>query len=119
MTKWLKWQDGRQGTGYAKMLLAQASRPFAFDCYILRYPVGTSIPPHRDYVAGRKHYRLNIVVKQSEGGEFLCENPIFSNGRINFFRPDESEHSVTTVTGSTRYVFSIGWLCGKSKPSEG
>jgi hypothetical protein len=108
-----RWRRGRQGTGYDKMLLLTAPWPIAFDSYILRYPDGTEIPPHTDPVKERKHFRLNIVLKQSStGGEFLCENPIFSTSRIKFFRPDLCEHQVTQVRGGSRYVLSVGWLWG-------
>lgn len=109
-----RWQRGRQGSGYDKMLLATSPWPVPFDCYLLRYPVGTHIPPHTDRVTGRGHYRLNLVLKPSAGGgDFRCEDPIVDTGRIKLFRPDLSEHSVSQVIGSARYVLSIGWLWGK------
>ncbi len=106
-----KWQKGRQGTGYDKMLLATLPWPIPFDCYLLRFPDGSHIQPHKDPVAeGKKHFRLNVILKKAgSGGNFLCHNPIFQSERINFFRPDISEHMVTRVKGS-RYVLSIGWL---------
>ncbi|WP_223158050.1 2OG-Fe(II) oxygenase [Thermomonas brevis] len=113
--KAFRWQHGRQGSGYDKMLLLTASWPIAFDSYLIRYPIGSSIPPHTDPVTGRNHYRLNIIVKRSiGGGEFICSDPILSTARIKLFRPDRSEHSVTEVIGSSRYVLSLGWLWGKS-----
>jgi hypothetical protein len=106
-----QWIKGRQNTGYDKMLLANSSWLFRFDCYFIRYAIGSSIPPHTDPVSTGKHYRLNIVLKKSKsGGEFICKTPIFETSRIKFFRPDACEHSVTVVGGSPRYVFSIGWI---------
>ena len=114
-TKPFRWQLGRQGSGYDKMLLLTAPWPIAFDSYLIRYPVGSSIPPHTDPVTGRNHYRLNVIVKKSAGGgEFVCADPIYSSSRIKLFRPDHSEHSVSLVTGSSRYVFSLGWLWGRN-----
>jgi hypothetical protein len=55
-----RWQRGRQGTGYDKMLLATASWPIPFDSYLIRYPDGSEIPPHTDPVSTGRHYRLNI-----------------------------------------------------------
>ena len=108
-----RWQRGRQDSGYDKMLLAILSRPIPFDCYLIRYPVGSAIAPHTDPVKDRRHFRLNIVIKRSPiGGDFLCENPLFTSTRINFFRPDIFEHSVTRVEGGSRYVLSVGWLWG-------
>ena len=109
-----KWQKGRQGSGYDKMLLLTAPWPLPFDSYLIRYPIGAEIPPHTDAVKQGKHYRLNIVVKRSpRGGEFVCSAPIISTARIKFFRPDQCEHSVTRVEGGSRYVLSIGWIIGK------
>ena len=114
LRKAFRWDVGRQGSGYDKMLLLTAPWPIAFDSYLIRYPVGAHIPPHTDPVTGRRHFRLNVIVKRSRGGgEFICSNPIFSTARIKLFRPDRCEHSVTEVTGSRRYVLSLGWLWGK------
>lgn len=93
------------------MLLLSTYFPIAFDSYLIRYPVGLYIKPHIDPVTDKKHYRLNIILKKSQsGGEFICKNPIFESERIKFFRPDMSQHSVTEVKGSPRYIFSVGWV---------
>ncbi|MBV8659104.1 MAG: 2OG-Fe(II) oxygenase [Burkholderiales bacterium] len=106
-----RWQRGRQGTGYDKMLLLTARWPVPFDSYLIRYPAGASIPPHTDPVQLGQHYRLNVVLKSSPaGGEFVCATPIFASRRIKLFRPDACEHSVTHVEGGSRYVLSIGWV---------
>jgi len=106
-----RWQRGRQGTGYDKMLLLTARWPLPFDSYLIRYPEGSAIPPHTDPVQAGRHYRLNIVVKASpRGGEFICATPIWQSRRIKFFRPDACEHSVTRVEGGSRYVLSLGWV---------
>lgn len=106
-----RWQRGRQGTGYDKMLLLTARWPLGFDTYLIRYPEGSEIPPHRDRLEAGHHYRLNIVLKDSPtGGEFVCAAPIFETKRIKLFRPDECEHSVTRIVGGSRYVLSIGWV---------
>ena len=110
-----RWRLGRQGTGYDKMLLATLPWPIPFDCYLIRYPIGSAIPPHTDPVAQRRHFRLNIVLKASpSGGEFVCADPIFATRRIKFFRPDVSSHEVTPVVGGNRYVLSLGWLWGRA-----
>ena len=106
-----RWQKGRQLSGYDKMLLAGAYWPIKFDMYLLRFPEGSEIHTHKDEVTSGKHYRLNIVVKQSKaGGDFVCENPIYENSRVKYFRPDISCHSVTKIERGTRYVLSIGWV---------
>jgi hypothetical protein len=110
-----RWQRGRQGTGYDKMLPATARWPLPFDSYLIRYPEGSAIPPHTDPVQSGRHYRLNVVLKSSKsGGEFVCATPIFATKRIKLFRPDACEHSVTQVVGGSRYVFSLGWVLGRS-----
>jgi len=109
-----RWQRGRQGTGYDKMLLVTAPWPVPFDSYLLRYPEGAEIPPHTDPVQSGRHYRLNVVLKAPvSGGEFVCATPLFATRRIKFFRPDACEHSVTRVVGGSRYVLSLGWVLGK------
>jgi hypothetical protein len=108
---WMRWQRGRQGTGYDKLLLLANPLVVPFDLYLLRFPEGTEIPPHQDPVTGKRHYRLNIILKRSRtGGEFICSNPIFETKRIKLFRSDVSVHSVTKVQGGSRYVLSLGWV---------
>ena len=112
-TAW-RWQRGRQGTGYDKMLLLTARWPLPFDSYLLRYPEGTEIPPHTDPVRAGRHYRLNLILKSPRsGGEFVCASPLWANARIKLFRPDACEHSVTRVVGGSRYVLSVGWVLGR------
>ena len=106
-----RWQRGRQRSGYDKMLLLQSLWPLPFDVYILRFPEGSTVPPHTDAVAEGRHYRCNIVLRRArEGGEFACASPIFQSRRIKLFRPDACEHSVTRVVRGTRYVLSTGWI---------
>ena len=113
---WLRWRRGRQGTGYDKLLLACLPWPLPFDCYLIRYPIGSEIPQHVDPAGDRRHFRLNVVIKASpEGGEFVCERPLFETSRVKFFRPDVSPHAVTRVEGGPRYVLSVGWLFGKRR----
>ena len=111
-----RWQRGRQGSGYDKMLLLQSWWPIPFDFYLLRYPQGSAIKPHVDAVAFGRHYRLNVIVKKSAaGGEFFCAAPIFATDRIKLFRPDIQEHGVARVTAGSRYVLSLGWVI-RTKP---
>jgi hypothetical protein len=113
-SKAFRWQRGRQGTGYDKMLLLTAPWPIGFDSYLIRYPDGSEIQPHTDPVKQGRHYRLNVVLKAPQsGGEFVCAAPLFATRRIKLFRPDVCEHSVTRVAGGSRYVLSIGWVLGK------
>ena len=65
---WMRWQRGRQGTGYDKLLLLANPFVIPFDFYLLRFPDGTEIPPHQDPVTGKRHYRLNIILKRPRAG---------------------------------------------------
>lgn len=108
---WLRWQPGRQGTGYAKCLLLTGRWPVPFDCYLLRYRPGQGIPPHTDPVPGSRHYRVNLVLAHGqEGGRFQCEAPLYSGRRLHVFRSDQSVHAVEPMVRGTRYVLSVGWL---------
>lgn len=110
LTAW-RWQIGRQKTGYDKMLLLTGLFPIAFDMYLIRYRVGSHIPPHTDKVEKGRHYRMNIILKQSKvGGDFVCKNNIINLPRIKLFRPDLYEHSVTELKEGSRYILSIGWI---------
>ena len=112
-SKWLRWENGRQQSGYDKMLLLQNHLAIKCDAYFLRFPVGSKIPQHRDPVQKGKHFRLNIIIKKSQaGGEFICEHNIINLPRIKLFRPDLYRHEVTEVVGSPRYVLSVGWVLG-------
>jgi hypothetical protein len=107
----MNWQFGRQGTGYLKVLLLEGTWPLRFDSYLLRYPEGSSIPPHVDPIERGRHYRLNIVLKEPQrGGVFQCKKPIYTSRRVNLFRSDISEHSVTKILHGSRYVLSVGWV---------
>ena len=99
------WEKGRQGTGYLKRILFQNS--FS-DCYLIKYPDKTFIPKHVDNVDGKRHFRLNIVLKKPlSGGIFKCEKSILHTPRIILFRPDKYSHELTPVEGE-RLVFSLG-----------
>jgi hypothetical protein len=106
-----QWQQGRQKSGYEKIRLVSIKWPMAFDAYLLRFKRGSEVPLHTDEVKEGKHHRLNIVLKNAqEGGDFVCEAPIFESKRIKYFRPDISAHRVSRVVIGTRYVFSVGWV---------
>lgn len=109
-TAW-RWQLGRQGTGYEKCLLLTGLLPLPFDFYLLRYRPGHGIPPHRDPVPGKRHYRINLVLAHGkEGGRFICDQTLVSRPRFHFFRSDLATHSVEPMKAGTRYVLSLGWV---------
>ena len=102
----MKWEVGRQGTGYSKLKLAQGSW---WDAWLLHYPAESSIPNHTDPVPNKRHYRLNIVLLGSRHAFLSQDKPIFSWAGIVLFRPDINVHAVARVP-SDRYVLSIGWV---------
>lgn len=104
------WKEGRQGSGYFKRPLIVSKR-FKFDSYLLKFPVGSEIGLHKDTANEGRHFRLNIILRQSRiGGEFICSETLLDWPRIKLFRPDLQEHAVTKVEDRSRYVLSIGWL---------
>ncbi len=108
---WWRWEQGRQGTGYEKLLLLTARCPVAFDVYILRYRCGAFAPPHVDVAVGGRHYRLNVLLwAAAAGGDFVCDGATRRGARLVLFRPDRDSHSVSRVERGTRYVLSIGWV---------
>ena len=107
------WQEGRQGSGYRKALLA-TSKFLKFDLYLLHYPDGSYIAWHTDpAVEGYEHHRINITLKKPRGGgQFITRKgnvTIMWKSRIVKFRPDITEHCVSMCHGE-RYVLSLGWL---------
>lgn len=111
MGNFLRWRAGRQSSGYEKMLLVANPYVLPFDCYLLRYKPGSSVPRHTDPVDDKRHYRMNIVLRKAKaGGEFQCEDPIYSGARLKLFRPDRSPHAVSPIEQGVRYVLSIGWV---------
>lgn len=108
---WLRWQFGRQNSGYEKMLLLQNRILFPFDIYLLRFHPKSYIHAHTDQHSDGDHYRLNIILKNAKsGGEFICTSTLFASKRIKLFRPDICEHGVSEIISGTRYVLSIGWI---------
>lgn len=103
----MKWDTGRQKTGYEKLSFFQNR---FIDLYLLKFPPGSYVPPHQDVVMGKRHYRLNIILKAAQkGGDFVCRRTLFKLPRIVLFRPDREIHEVTKVHEGTRYVLSVGW----------
>lgn len=110
LNNWLRWVPGRQGTGYAKMLLATSSWPIGFDLYLLRYEKGQGITRHTDPVPGKRHYRINVELIRGKGGQFHCEGQYRKWGPMIFFRSDINPHWVDPVEEGRRIVVSLGWV---------
>jgi hypothetical protein len=114
---WLRWESGRQKSGYDKLLLASSKR-LKFDLYLLRFPRDCSVPEHRDpAVPGYEHHRINLTLKKPlHGGEIVVHGPCIRRlcGRYMRFRPDLYLHWMTSVeyiwNTSHMYVLSLGWL---------
>lgn len=108
----MKWETGRQNSGYERLTLFHFFIPLqGVDCHFIRFPTGSHIPKHVDEVTFGRHFRLNIILKKAKkGGEFICEDTLINWSRIKLFRPDIAEHSVTEITDGNRLVFSLGWI---------
>jgi hypothetical protein len=122
------WEPGRQQTGYQKLSLGQEAprplldktlallapyQPLAWDCFLLRYPMHSEIPPHIDppLVGGWRHLRLNAVVRQSMMGGvlFLEDQEVRLVERdVVLFWPDRSRHSVSRIERGERLLWSVG-----------
>ncbi len=100
------WTEGRQNPYYNKMLIFKTS---FMDCWLIRYAQAVGIGWHTDPVEGKRHYRLNIVLRNRDAEFWLEWKPV--NKRIIFFRPDIQEHSVRVIgENACRLVLSIGWV---------
>lgn len=104
-----QWYYGRLNGQY---LVKRFEFPFMDFC-IIKFPELSYIPAHVDPVeTGKIHNRLNIIIKRAdEGGEFQCDQyKSWFFGRVIYFKPSESTHSVTQITKGERLVLSFGWL---------
>lgn len=127
----LDWIPGRQETGYLKAFVPVADNGVfqelvakslaalkvpettACDCYILKYPPDSLIPPHKDDAPfDSEHWRLNAIIKSTLGGKLYIKdrNVELWTGDAVIFRPDIMEHKVSRVYDGTRYVWSVGIL---------
>ena len=91
------------------MLLLLCKWPIGLDLYLLKFAEGIEVPEHTDVVKGKKHYRVNIILKRPKsGGEFVCSKTILNLNRVKVFRPDLYAHSVTKIRAGSRFCLSIG-----------
>lgn len=106
-----KFEEGRRNSGYLKLKLFLFSR---LDCWILKYPENSNIPPHVDNVpekySNKTAVRINIILKSpKKGGIFKCDKYILNTKRVKIFNPTLT-HSVSTIESGERYVLSIGFI---------
>lgn len=87
----LRWQTGRQGTRYRKLMLAHGH---SWDLYVIDIAAGTSIPTHVDRVPERRHWRLNLRLSGDDG---FRGDAAFRVGPLVVFRPDITPHSMDKV----------------------
>lgn len=126
----IRFEPGRQGTGYLRarvpaqvvgVLQTRSREEFprtdfelGHDCYLVKYPEGSSIPVHVDEAPlGFEHYRLNAVVqKPLEGGQLLVEDKAIQLdvGDAYVFRPDIERHQVERIVRGERLLWSVGML---------
>lgn len=92
---------------------ADAAEYVGFDAYVLRYAIGSFIPPHVDppLADENRHLRLNAIVRAPlRGGELRLDGELvpLAEGDAVVFRPDRSTHEVSAVEGGPRLVLSVG-----------
>ena len=121
---WLRWCAGRTSPfNYQKMLLIQT---MWFDLYILRFRTGSSIDWHRDPLSSSalEHHRINFFLQKAKKGGRIMSKRLVLDGekrgavkltlkhksRIDYMRPDVTEHAVEKVEEGTAYVLSLGWV---------
>ncbi len=100
----MRWEAGRQGSGYRKLQLAQGS---FWDAYLLHFPKGASVPSHMDPVSGKRHYRLNVLLCGQDNFKAQQTDNVWRLGPFTLFRPDLVKHHVK-ATDRTRLVLSLG-----------
>jgi hypothetical protein len=100
-----RWQQGRQGTRYRKLLLAHGR---SWDLYVIDIAAGTSIPTHVDRVSGRRHWRMNLRLLGDDG---FRGKAALRLGPLVVFRPDITPHSMDKVA---RRVVLLS--CGFARP---
>lgn len=84
------WNLGRQQTGYYIHKLLGGSN---WDLMLIKYPVGSYIPPHNDCFPGKRHYRFNTLLWGEQ--TFRAHGPIiFAWGPFVLFRSDYTTHEV-------------------------
>lgn len=124
----LRYERGRQGTGYDKADLVDVGDPVvvdvvdrlkavlggppAVDAWWIVYPPGSHIPAHTDPspAEGFAHVRANLMLERSVGGAFVasCRAVDLEVGDAVVFRPDVVVHAVGLVKERPRRVFSVG-----------
>lgn len=126
-----RYEPGRQGTQYEKApinvraddrfrhlagrsLDALGAPPtIGFDSWIIRYPIGSYIPAHKDDAPfGSSHWRLNAMIQRDKHAKFRIagrEVDLQERDAI-VFEPSAHVHEVAEVFTTTRYVFSVGIL---------
>ncbi len=103
----MKWEQGRQGTGYEKLKLFSSTR-LGCDLWLLRSGPGIAVPWHKDRIPNRRHFRANIILRQAKrGGVFNASRVIVDLPRLKVFRSDDW-HAVTAVEAGRRLVLSFG-----------
>lgn len=107
----MRWEMGRQGTGYHKLVLGHGRR---WDAHLIAYPPGVGIPTHIDQLPKRRHLRLNVTLLRG-GSRLLTNDVLFHIGqRLVMFWSDRP-HSVTAGSGS-RIVLSVGLSLPRNPP---
>lgn len=101
----MMWIPGRQGGSYSKFKVIEWK---FIDCWLIKYAPFYTMPLHTDKVKGKRHIRMNIVLKGN--GRFQCRKTILNiRNTIIIFRPDLYHHRMING-GYERLVLSIGFV---------
>ena len=93
------------------------------DAYFLRCGPGVSVPPHTDPSRPElEHHRLNVVLSTAhEGGDVTIdgEKVEWEPGDALIFRPDLSNHEVSTVSDSASFgALDAFFLCAVARKGD-
>ena len=111
-----KWISGSFGEGYSKCPLFTFIR---FNAELIKLPQGSEVKPHFDasYPSYRdipyrkyRHIKLNFNLKNTKGGDFICDNAYINNRFFAVYEPDIQNHAFDRVSRGTKLVLSFGIL---------
>ena len=111
-----KWIKGSFGAGYSKLPILTFIR---FNAELIKLPQGSEVKPHFDesYSSYRdipyrkyRYIKLNFNLKNTKGGNFICDNAYINNRFFAVYEPDIQNHAFDRVSKGTKLVLSFGIL---------
>ena len=111
-----KWIKGAFGESYFKLPILTFIR---FNAELIKLPKGSEIIPHFDgsYPSYRdipyrkyRYIKFNFNLKNTKGGDFICDNAYINNRFFAVYEPDIQNHAFDMVSKGTKLVLSFGIL---------